>query len=475
MSANHRTGATAPADVPERGVAHRRHAAVGGVLALLMAASGALAGPAAARGADHADHADRVTVAAAPAGATAGELLEVRLRELRPTQPAIGHDQIHYKLGRYAGAKDEARGNPNKRFDDWCEANGQAEAASAGPGATLADPATFRCTLALGEETADSVAAMKTVVIGPGGSLHLTDGHHTLTSFLETPDGGPDTAVRLRVSDNLSHLSTDAFWREMRARDLVWLQAPDGSTLSPADLPRGLGLARLADDPYRSLVYFTRGIGYTPPSDAPEYLEFLWGRWLRDRIDLDPSELRDPAAYLEVIEEASRAMAAAPGDTEIAPGRTADRLGRLAEWNDGKRATGGEWAKLSVPIDDARPGKLAYAVDSRARVPAAPACTRTVTGRHNGPLHAATGVLCLDAATVRGPVVVGAGASLLVRGAEISGPVSAVAARTVEICGATLNGPLSVVGTRDRLTLAGHGCTPNDLRGPVAAVGNAGG
>ncbi|NJQ07982.1 chromosome partitioning protein ParB [Streptomyces lonarensis] len=435
-----------------------------------MAAGGALAGPAAAR---TADDTERVAVAASPAGAAAGDLLEVRLRDLRPTQPAIGHDQIHYKLGRYAGTKDEARGNPNKRFDDWCEANGQEEAASAGAGATLADPATFRCTLALGEETADSVAAMKTVVIGPGGSLHLTDGHHTLTSFLETPDGGPDTEVRLRVSDNLSHLSTDAFWREMRARDLVWLQAPDGSTLTPADLPRGLGLARLADDPYRSLVYFTRDIGYAPPSDAPEYLEFLWGRWLRTHVDLDATDLRDPAAYLAAIEEASRAMVAAPGDTEIAPGRTADRLGRLAEWNDGKKATGGEWAKLSLPIDDARPGKLAYAVDSRGRVPAAPDCTRTVTGRHNGPLVAASGVLCLDGATVRGPVVVSGGASLLSRGADISGPVSAVAARTVELCGTTLDGPLSVVGTRDRLTLAGHGCTPNELRGPVAAVGNA--
>nr|WP_245241200.1 ParB/Srx family N-terminal domain-containing protein [Streptomyces spiramenti] len=435
-------------------------------------AAGALAGPAVAQGTPNGGSAG-VALAAAPDSAVAGELLEVRLRDLRPTQPAIGHDQIHYKLGRYAGSKDEARGNPNKRFDDWCEANGQEEAANAGPAATLADPASFACTLAVGEETADSVAVMKTVVVGPGGSLHLTDGHHTLTSFLETPDGGPDTKVRLRVSDNLSHLPTDAFWQEMRDRDLVWLQAPDGSTLSPADLPHGLGLARLGDDPYRSLVYFTRDIGYTPPSDAPEYLEFLWGRWLRTHIDLGATDLRDPAAYLTVIEEASRAMVAAPGDTEIAPGRTADRLGRLAEWNDGKKATGGEWAKLSVPVDEARPGKLGYAVDSRGRVPAAPDCTRTVTGRHDGPLLAASGVLCLDNATVRGPVVVSAGASLLSSGADISGPVSAVAARTVALCGTTLDGPLSVVGIRDRLTLDGHGCTPNDLRGPVAAVGNA--
>ena len=29
-------------------------------------------------------------------------ILQVRLDELHPTQPAIGYDQVYYKLGRYA-------------------------------------------------------------------------------------------------------------------------------------------------------------------------------------------------------------------------------------------------------------------------------------------------------------------------------------------------------------------------------------
>lgn len=130
-------------------------------------------------------------IAPSAAQAREGDLLEVRLRDLQPTQPNIGHDQIHYKLGRYAGTKDTDRGRPNKRFDDWCETDGRGEAAEAGPGATLRDPSSFRCTIATGAETPASVAAMKTVVVGPGNALYLTDGHHTTTSLLETADGGP--------------------------------------------------------------------------------------------------------------------------------------------------------------------------------------------------------------------------------------------------------------------------------------------
>ena len=47
-----------------------------------------------------------------------GSLLQVQLHQLRPTQPAIGHDQVLYKLGKYACDR-------RKLFDDYCEANGQ--------------------------------------------------------------------------------------------------------------------------------------------------------------------------------------------------------------------------------------------------------------------------------------------------------------------------------------------------------------
>jgi len=108
-----------------------------------------------------------------------GDLLDVRIGDVLPTQPSLGYDEVYYKLGRYTLGKDKI----NKKFDDWCEANGQGEAAVADASARLDDPTSFTCTIPVGQETAESIAPMKTVVIGPGGKLYLTDGHHTLTSF----------------------------------------------------------------------------------------------------------------------------------------------------------------------------------------------------------------------------------------------------------------------------------------------------
>jgi len=31
-----------------------------------------------------------------------GDVIEVRLRDVHPTQPCVGFDKIYYKLGRYA-------------------------------------------------------------------------------------------------------------------------------------------------------------------------------------------------------------------------------------------------------------------------------------------------------------------------------------------------------------------------------------
>ncbi|MFF2045070.1 ParB/Srx family N-terminal domain-containing protein [Kitasatospora sp. NPDC058170] len=456
---------TGPAPSPQ----HRRPgrgvlaAAAAGVLAL-----GGLAGLAAPAGA-----------ATAPAPGAAlqarpGDLLDVTLDQVRPTQSSVGYDEVYYKLGRYTSPKDELNGSVNKRFDDWCETNGQDAAATVQPGARLADPSSFTCSIALGQETAASRAEMKTVVVGPGGALYLTDGHHTLTSFLEAPDGGPRLHVRLVVQANFGDLSPAAFWQAMQARNWVRLVDEGNRPVTVEQLPQHLGLAYFHDDPYRSLVYFTRDIGYSVPDDAAEYLEFLWGDWLRGRgIGLPGSYgTTDAASYLAAVRTASQAMSAVPGDTVIADGRTADQLGRLTPWNAGKKPTGGEFGKLSAPITEAKPGKLAYALDFRAKVPTGPACTATVSGRHTGPLVVAAGTTCLTGAQQTGPVVVRAGASLVVRGSDITGPVQAVGAGTVQFCGTVLTGPLSVVNTRDHLTLTGPGCTPNTLNGPLQLVGN---
>ncbi|MEV1047163.1 ParB/Srx family N-terminal domain-containing protein [Streptomyces sp. NPDC049916] len=404
-----------------------------------------------------------------------GELIDVTLGELHPTQAVLGFDQVFYKLNRYGSDRDEAAGGVNKRFDDWCETNGQGEAASAGPGARLDDPASFTCTVPLGQETAESLAPMKTAVIGPGGALYLTDGHHTLTSFLEGPDGSARLPIRLRVTDNLSSLSTAAFWQRMTDGRKVWLRDEHNRPLTVEQLPQRLGLTHFRDDPYRSLVYFTRDIGYEVPDGATEFLEFFWGSWLRGKHDVSAYDLTAPGPYLDLVKDASKSMAALAPEAVVNDGRTAAQLGRIDQWNGGKKETGGEFAKLGKPLTDAKPGKLAEALAYRAGVVRAPTCTAKVTGVRTGPLTVRTGVTCVDRATLRGPVTVRPGAALVLTGSTLRGPLQADGAAAVHVCGSSVTGPLAVSRTTGPVRFGGPGCTADEVTGAVVLTGNTGG
>lgn len=251
----------------------------------------------------------------------AGELIQVPLQQLHPTQAVVGYDQIYYKLGRF-------QAEPNKLFDEYCETNGQGEAAGVPAGAQVNDPQSFECQQAVGTYPGE----MKTVVVGPGGQLYLTDGHHTLTVFWEQPGAGPAQQMWLRVTDNFSD-SPDlaAFWQRMREQRKVWLQDGNGQPVSVDALPAQLGLSALGNDPYRALVYFTREAAYDKPrsgSIAPEFLEFYWGQWLRGQLDLNRYDLTDKGDYRDALLAASRLMVAQPADQPLGnSGFTAQQLG----------------------------------------------------------------------------------------------------------------------------------------------------
>lgn len=308
-------------------------------------------------------------------GAQAGDLVDVRIGDVHPTQPALGYDEVFYKLGRYTMGKDAI----NKKFGDWCEANGQGDVASAQPGARLDDPTSFTCTVAVGAETVDTIAPMKTVVVGPGGALYLTDGHHTLTSFAETPDGGLGLHVRLRVLGNLSSLNEEQFWAKMIENKWTWLRDPEGVAVTPAQLPKNVGLANFGNDNYRSALYFGRDIGYTAGSIP--FQEFYWGSWVRDAkpVDLSGWDRGDFDSYLATVRALTTAQTSLSDGAVVDSGFTAAQLGKLAQWNDGKAEGKGEWSKLSKPYSDAKPGKIAYALKYRsANLPVTPAAP-TVT------------------------------------------------------------------------------------------------
>jgi len=298
-----------------------------------------------------------------------GDLIDVALKDFRPTQAVLGYDEVYYKLGRYRSSKDVLAGGFNKKFDDWCEASGQEKAASVSANARLDDPASFTCTVAVGSETPATGAPMKTAVVGPAGQLYLTDGHHTFTSFWHTPDGGPSMHVRVRVTGNLSHMSAAAFWQEMQKQGWVWLFDENNAPITVADLPQQLGLSNFKNDVYRGALYFTRDIGYAQLPEHAAFQEFYWAQWVRTGGNpaLTPANfnLNDLTSYLTLVENLSRAMTALGDNDMVSAGKTALSLGKLAAWNAGAAKTKGEFAKLSKPITDAKPGKLAFAIDYR--------------------------------------------------------------------------------------------------------------
>ncbi|SFC29092.1 hypothetical protein SAMN05216321_103526 [Cupriavidus sp. OV038] len=282
--------------------------------------------------------------------ATAGQNILVTLADLRPTQPAIGRDQIYYKLGRYAA-------DPIKKFDDACETNGQNKTSTWDAATSrLSDLASFSCTKAVGNKPAD----MKTLVVGPYGEPFLTDGHHSFTSIWDADTGGAQSKMWIRVQDNLSTLNRATFFRTLRERKLIWSKDGANQPTYPADLPRALGLKNgLGNDPYRALVYFTRDIGYSQPTDATEFTEFYWGDWLRGVVDLKTVNLDDTASYLDAVHRASAAMVALAPDAVVSNGKTAAQLGGLTTLNET------EFTALSQPVGSTKPGKLPYAVAYR--------------------------------------------------------------------------------------------------------------
>jgi hypothetical protein len=97
------------------------------------------------------------------------------------------------------------------------------------------------------------------------------------------------------------------------------------------------------------------------------------------------------------------------------------------------------------------------------------ACTRTITGASNGPLSVTSGTVCLEDATVSGPVTVSGGASLVVRGGEIKGPLAATGAGQVVLNRAKVDGPVSLAGTTGQVSIE-----LTQVGGPVALTGNHG-
>ncbi|ORM72677.1 hypothetical protein HA48_13415 [Pantoea wallisii] len=279
--------------------------------------------------------------AALPAGSNAGAIVGTTLAQLHPTQAALGYRQLDYKLHRY-------QAEPEKLFDDYCESMGQKGVATFDAASTLSEPASFRCKAAVGTQP----GPMKTAVIGPDNQLYLTDGHHTFSNFADI--AGLSTPVQVRITDDFRSLkSMNAFWQQMEARHLVWLETPQG-TIAPGALPRELGRQHMQNDDYRSLVYFVRDIGFAKEKNPPPFLEFYWGKWLATQLPLQRMDLNDRQGYAAAITQVAERMTGVAKDTVIGQNDsgplTARQLGARDSVNEKKlhklQADGGklDWA-----------------------------------------------------------------------------------------------------------------------------------
>ncbi|SUB83933.1 Putative ParB-like nuclease [Pragia fontium] len=268
--------------------------------------------------------------------AKAGDIIQVQLRELHPTQSAVGKLQIAGDLADYAQDR-------TSLFKDLCKVQGAGKLLSSSERSTPHDPSSYRCSLLPGSDK----SAMNTIDIGPGGEFYLTDGHHAFNSFWDAVGGGGEVTLAVLVGENLTHdaegnpLSHQQFEQKMaQLKHFLPIDAA-GKPITFAQLPQTLGMAAFQDDPYRSILYYLRGVSYDksdknlnpntgqPYSDVP-FLEFYWGQLLNEKMDLSRYDLRQQDDYIRALNDAALVMVGLSDSQLIgSSGKTAAELGKL--------------------------------------------------------------------------------------------------------------------------------------------------
>lgn len=264
-----------------------------------------------------------------------GEVIRVDLRHLQPTQPSVGYDQVFYKLGRFMR-------DTEKHFDEICENRGAIGVERFTSRSDIRDDASFTCKA----ETGSRPSEMKTVVIAPDGTLHLTDGHHTFNVFWHMNNGGPDFPAHVVVARDYRELgSMEKFWEQMVVDGNVWLYNHQGNKITPDELPKSLGVENFGNDQYRSIMYFSRGIAWHKPErmtnpetgeryTAIPFLEFYWTRELRKHLDLSQFDLSTSRGYNQAIRAASQIILSLDINDVGGSGRSVKSMGQYSAVNN---------------------------------------------------------------------------------------------------------------------------------------------
>ncbi len=132
--------------------------------------------------------------------------------------------------------------------------------------------------------TADRQSFMKAhpmpAVIGPQGTLYITDHHHLGRAALDAKVA----CGFFTVEADLSKCTTEAFWKEMNDNQWVHPLDENGVRHFYSTIPGHL--ANLVDDLYRSLAGYIRDAGgfeKTPTAFA----EFIWADFFRRNVPIE--------------------------------------------------------------------------------------------------------------------------------------------------------------------------------------------
>jgi len=165
-----------------------------------------------------------------------GQLVKVRLEKLRPTQGAVGYDEVAFRRRQLSALRSEER----DRF--------------------------------ISERPFPAV-------LGPSAEHFIIDGHHLGRALLEEGVG----MAPLSLIEDFSHLEPIAFWQVMDRRGLIFPYDVNGRCQDFEKLPKTL--RELADDPFRSLAAQVRRVGGYPKDSTP-FAEFKWADYFRCHISL---------------------------------------------------------------------------------------------------------------------------------------------------------------------------------------------
>lgn len=252
--------------------------------------------------------------------AAGNTIKQLPVNAIHPTQPAIGYDEIHYKI-----AVDKA--DPARLFTEFCENNGAGHVSQYNTHSEITRPGSFTCQSPYGTHP----DAVKSAVIAPDHQVYLTDGHHTISIFRDIA-GGQNFTFSVRITNDLSQLpDMAAFWKWMEQHNQTWLNDPAGKPVKPADLPAQVGMKFMADDTYRSVVYFLRSVAYKKPENAPPFLEFYLGDWLRHHQPVTSGALKTKAGYAAYLARAANALVNASGSEHTTASPDSPTLGQLGK------------------------------------------------------------------------------------------------------------------------------------------------